>query len=63
MGCTDRGSARSALVRGPKRVDELGNVIKIKGITVERRVRTLVLEEVDPVAPQGYRVRRRGQAH
>ena len=51
MGCTDKRSARSALDRDPKTVDGHD-----KALSVERRVRTLALEEGDPVAPQVNRV-------
>ena len=58
MGCTDK---RSALDRGPKTVDKAMSRMKRfhgheKALTVERRVRTLALEEVDHVTPQVNRV-------
>ena len=57
MGCTDKRSARSALDRDPKTADKAVSLMRQfhgheKALSVERRVRTLVLEEVDPVAPQ-----------
>ena len=54
MGCTDKRSARSALDRAPKTVDEaVSLMIRFPGeaLSVERRVRTLALEEGDLVAP------------
>ena len=56
MGCTDKRSARSALDRDPKTVDEAVSLMRRfhgheKTLSVERRVRTLTLEEGDPVAP------------
>ena len=56
MGCTDKRSALSALDRDPKTVDEAVSLMKRfhghdKALSVERRVRTLSLEEEDPVAP------------
>ena len=61
MGCTDKRSARSALDRDPITVDEAVSLMRRfhgheKALSVERRVRTLVLEEGDPVAPQVNRV-------
>ena len=61
IGCTDKRSARSALDRDPKPVDEAMSLLRPfhgheKPLAVERRVRTLALEEVDPVAPQVNRV-------
>ena len=61
MGCTDRRSAWSALGRDIKIVDEAMPSMRRfhgheKALSVERRVRTLALEEVDPVAPQVNRV-------
>ena len=61
MGCTDKRSARSALDRDPKTVDEAVSLMRRfhgheKALSVERRVRTLALEEGDPVAPQVNRV-------
>ena len=61
MGCTDKRSARSALDRDPKTVDEAVSLMRRfhgheKALSVERRVRTLTLEEGDPVAPQVNRV-------
>ena len=61
MGCTDKRSARSALDRDPKTVDEAVLLMRryhghAKALSVERRVRTLVLEEVDHGAPQVNRV-------
>ena len=66
MGCNDNRSARSALDRDPKTVDEAVSLMRRfhgheKVLSVERRVRTLVLEEGDPVAPQ--KNRGRGQTH
>ena len=51
MGCTDKRSARSALDRDPKTVDDAMPLIgrfhgHEKALAVERRVRTLALEEV-----------------
>ena len=62
MGCTDKRSAGSALDRDPKAVDEVVSLMRRfhghqKALSVERRVRTLALEEWDPVAPQVNRVR------
>ena len=61
MGCTDKRSARSALDRDPKTVDGAVSLIRRfhghkKALYVERRVRTLALEEGDPVSPQVNRV-------
>ena len=61
MGCTDKRSARSALDRDPKTVDKAMPLIRRfhgheKSLVVESRVRTLALEEVNPVAPQVKRV-------
>ena len=61
MGCTDERSARSSLDHDPKTVDETMSLMRRfhgheKALAVERRVRTLSLEEVDPVAPQMNRV-------
>ena len=61
MRCTDKRSARSALDRDPKTVDEAVSLMRRfpgheKALSVERRVRTLVLEEGDPVATQVNRV-------
>ena len=59
--CTDKRSARSVLDRDPKTADEAVSLMRRfrgheKALSVERRVRTLALEEVDPVAPQVNRV-------
>ena len=56
MGCTDKRSARSALDRDPKPMDEEVSLMRRfhgheKALSVERRVRTLALEEEDPVVP------------
>ena len=61
MGCTDKRSARSALDRDPKTVDEAVSLMRPfhgheKALSVERRVRILALEEGDPVAPKVNRV-------
>ena len=61
MGCTDKKSARSALDRDPKTVDEAVSLIRRflgheNALSVERQVRTLALEEGDRVAPQVNRV-------
>ena len=61
MGCTDKRSARSALNCDPKTVDEAESPMRRfnghkKALPVERRVRTLVLEVGEPVAPQVNRV-------
>ena len=61
MGCTDKRSARSALDRDPKTVDEAVSLMirfhgHEKALSVERQVRTLALEEEDPVVPQVNRV-------
>ena len=61
MGCTDKRSARSALDHDPKPMDEAMSLMRRfhghkKALAVERRVLTLALEEVDPVAPQVNRV-------
>ena len=61
MGCTDKRSARSALDRDPKTVDKAVSLMRRfqcheKELSVEMRVRTLALEEGDPVAPQVNRV-------
>ena len=61
MGCTDKRSARLALDRDPKTVDEAVSLMRRfhgheKELFVERRMRTLALEEGDPVAPQVNRV-------
>ena len=61
MGCTDNRSARSALDCDPKTVDEAVSLMRQfhgheKALSVERRVRTLALEEGDPVSPQVIRV-------
>ena len=57
MGCTDKRSAQSALDRDPKTVDEAVSLMRRfhgheKALAVEKRVRTLALEEGDPVDPQ-----------
>ena len=57
MGCTDKRSARSALVRDPKTVDEAMSLMRRvhgheKALAVERRVQALALEKVDHVAPK-----------
>ena len=59
MGCTDKRSARSALYRYPKTVDEAVSLMRRfhgreKALSIE--VRTLALEEEDPVVPQVNRV-------
>ena len=61
MGCTDKTSARLALDRDPKTVDEAVSFMRRfhgheKELSVERRVRTLALEEGDPVSPKVNRV-------
>ena len=62
MGCIDKRSAWSALDRDhPKTVDEAVSLMRRfhgheKALSVERRVRTLVLVEGDPVVPQVDRV-------
>ena len=61
MGSTDKRSTWSALDRDPKTVDEaVSLMIRFRGhekaLSVERRVRTLALEEGDHVAPQMNRV-------
>ena len=61
MGCTYKRSARSALDREPKTVDEAVSLMKRfhgheKALSVERRVWILALEEGDPVAPHVNRV-------
>ena len=61
MGCTDKRSARSALDGNPKTVHQAMSLMRLfhgheKALAVERRVWTLALEEVDPVAPQVNRV-------
>ena len=61
MRCTDKRSARSALDRDPKTMDEAVSPMRRfhgheKALSVESRVRTLVLEEGDPIAPQVNRV-------
>ena len=61
MGCTYKQSARSALDRDPKTVDEAMPHMRRfhgheKALSVEMRVRTLVLGEVDHVTPQVNRV-------
>ena len=61
VGCTDKRSARSALDLDPKSVDEAMSLMKRvhcheKALAVERRVRTVALEDVDHVAPQVNRV-------
>ena len=61
MGCTDKRSARSALDRDPKTVDEAVSPMRRfhgheKALSIERRVRTLAPEEGDPIAPQVNRV-------
>ena len=63
MGCTDKRSSRSALDRDPKTVDEAMSLMRRfygheKALALERRVRTLALEEGDPVAPQVNRVQK-----
>ena len=63
MGCNDKRSARSALDRDPKTVGEAVSLMRRfhgheKALSVERRVRTLALEEGDPVAPQVNRVQK-----
>ena len=62
MGCTDKRSARSALDCDPKTVDEAVSRMRQfhgheKALSVEKRVRTLALEERDPVVPQVNRVK------
>ena len=57
MKCTDKRSARSALDRDTKTVDDIMLFMirrhgHEKALTVEKRERTLALEEVDPVAHQ-----------
>ena len=57
MGCTDKPSSRSDLNRDPKTVDKAMSLMRRfhgheKALAIERRVRTLALEEVDLVAPQ-----------
>ena len=54
MGCIDKRSARSFLDYSTKTVDEAMSLMRRfhghkKALTVERRVRTLALEEVDSV--------------
>ena len=61
MGCTDKRSARSALDRDPKTVDVAISLMRRfhgheKALSVERRLRTMALEEGAPVAPQVNRV-------
>ena len=61
MGRADKKSARLALNRDPKTKDEAMSLMRQfrgheKALTVERRVRTLALNEVDPVDPQVNRV-------
>ena len=56
MGCTDKRSAPSALDRDPKTVDEAVSLMRRfhgheKTLFVERRVRTLALEEGGPCCP------------
>ena len=63
MGCTDKRSSRSALDRDPKTVDEAMSLMRRfygheKALALERRVRTLALEEGDPVSPQVNRVQK-----
>ena len=58
MGCTDK---RSALDRDSKTVDEEMSLMRQfhgheKALAVERRMRTLAQEYVDPVTPQMNRV-------
>ena len=58
MGYTDKRSARSALDRDPRTVDEaMSRMTRFHGhekeIGIERRVRTMAREEVVPVTPQG----------
>ena len=55
MGCTDKRIVRSALDCDPKTVDEAVSFMRrfhghAKALSIERRVRTLAQEEVDPVA-------------
>ena len=57
MGCTDKRSARSALDRDPITVDEAMSLMirfygHAKALAVERRVWTLSLQGVYPVASQ-----------
>jgi len=66
MGCGDKRSARSALDRDPKTVDEAMTLMKRfhgyeKVLAVERRVRTLGLEEAASEAPQVNRVQEEGR--
>ena len=61
MECTDKRSARSALDRDPKTIDEAVSLMSRfhgheKALSVERRVRSMALEEGDRVAPQVNRV-------
>ena len=61
MGCTDKKSARSALDRDPKTVDEAVSLMRRfhgheKALSVERPVRTLALDEGYTVATQVNRV-------
>ena len=61
MGYTDKRSARSALDRDPKTVDEAVLLMRRfhgqeKALSIERRVRTLALEEVDPVVHEVNRL-------
>ena len=61
MGCTDKRSARSALDLDPKTVYEAVSLMRRfhgheMALSVERRVRTLALEEGDPVATPVNRV-------
>ena len=61
LGCTVKRSARSALDSDPKTVNEAVSLMRRfhgheKALSIERRVRTLALEEGDPVVPQVNRV-------
>ena len=56
MGCTDKRSARSALDRDPKTVDEAVSLMRRFHGHEKASARTLALEEGDPVVPQGNRV-------
>ena len=59
MGCIDKLSARSSLDRDPKTV-AMSLMRRLHGhekaLAIERRVWTLALQEVDPIAPQVNRV-------
>ena len=57
MECTYNRSERSALNRDPKTVEEAMSLMRRcfghqKALAVERRMRTLALEDVGHVAPQ-----------